>query len=86
MIPESIIKRFQWLAQDDVELQQELCNYFLQLNREVVTEAADRRVPSLLSQIRANRECHQRICQTIEVGNHKLELVFDPNSSGISNS
>lgn len=83
-IPESITKRFQWLAQDDVELQQELCNYFLQLNREVVSEAADHRVPSLLNQMRVSSDLHQQIRQTIKVGNHQLELVFHPKVSGIS--
>jgi hypothetical protein len=31
-IPDSIVVRFQWLARDDVRLQQQLHNYFLQLN------------------------------------------------------
>ncbi|MEQ8789890.1 MAG: hypothetical protein RIC55_26585 [Pirellulaceae bacterium] len=84
-IPESITRRFRWLAEKDVELQQELYNYFLQLNREAVIEASEVRIPALLTQL-AQQRTVQRISQTIVVANHSLELVFDPEASGVSSS
>ena len=82
-IPVSIVKRFQWLAGEDIQLQQELYNYFLQLNREVVSLAADDRVPRLLTTMRVEGIV-QRISQSIRVGNHHLVLVLDPVASGVS--
>jgi hypothetical protein len=83
VIPESIAKRFQWLARDDVRLQQELHNYFLRLNREVISLASDDRIPQLLAKMRAN-VIVQRMSQNVQLGNHHLELVFDPAASGVS--
>ena len=82
-IPESIAKRFRWLAQDDVRLQQELHNYFLQLNREVLSVATGDRIPRLLATVRAEGVV-QRISQSIRIGNHQLDLVFVPAASGVS--
>ena len=82
VIPETIAQRFRWLAQDDVGLQQELHNYFLQLNREVLSVATDDRIPRLLSTMRA--EGVQKISQNIRIGNHQLDLVFDPTATGVS--
>ena len=83
-IPESITKRFHWLAKDDVELQQQLYNYFLQLNRQVVTDAADDRVPKMLDVIANDGKSHAQVTQTIAIGNHRLVLVFHPNASGVT--
>lgn len=83
-IPDKITNRFTWLAKNDVDLQQGLHNYFLQLNRELVTSATKDRIPQFLSQIQNNRNVNQRITQEIIVGGHKLKLVFTATDSGIS--
>lgn len=85
-VPETIVGRFKWLANDDVDLQQKLYNHFLQLNREVVTQAANDRVPRLLEQVKHAQTVRSHITQQLHVGNHSLELVLHPNASGISES
>ena len=85
-VPETIVGRFKWLANDDVDLQQKLYNYFLQLNREVVTQAANDRVPRLLEQVKNAQAVRSHITQQLRVGNHSLELVLHPDASGISES
>lgn len=84
VIPDSIKSRFTWLARDDVELQEKLYNYFLQRNRDVVAEATDHRVPSLLVHLQPGQQSHQRITQTITVGNHQMTLIFDQWASGVT--
>lgn len=83
-IPDEIVNRFRWLALNDVNLQQELYNYFLELNREVVADASEQRVPVLLKQLRRGDGVSQRLTQSIKVGNHHLELIFDSKAVGVS--
>ena len=83
-IPDTVVNRFKWLAADDVELQQELHNYFLQLSRQVVTEASNDRVTLILKQIRNDLNVQKEICQTMKIGNHSLELFFHQKASGIT--
>lgn len=83
-IPETIVNRFSWLAQDDVDLQQKLHNYFLQLHREVVTEAVRDRIPRLLKQLRASATLHQSLTQVVEVASHVVRLEFTSEVSGIT--
>lgn len=85
-VPETIVRRFKWLASDDVELQQQLYNYFLQLNREVVKQAADDRVPKLLEQVNNAQAVRSQITQQLRVAKHTLELVLHPDARGISES
>ncbi len=85
-VPETIVGRFKWLANADVDLQQKLYNYFLQLNREVVTQATNDRVPRLLEQVKNGQAVRSHITQQLRVGNHCLELVLHPDASGISES
>jgi len=82
-IPESISNRFAWLAQEDVDLQQELHNYFLRLNRDVVSRALESRVGRLIAHVRACRMPYRQITQQVRIGNHRLDLVFRPDVSGI---
>lgn len=82
-IPDSIANRFSWLAQDDAKLQQDLHNYFLQLNRDFVTSAADDRLPRLLATMQGS-ESVKHISQKIQIGNHLLDLIFNPAVSGIT--
>lgn len=84
-IPETIAKRFRWLANDDVDLQQELYNYFLQLNREALTDSLDERLSNFLRRIQ-NCDTEQKTRQLIAVGNHELAIVFDSRVTGISDS
>lgn len=83
-IPESITKRFKWLAKDNVTLQEKLYNYFLQLNREAVTQASGHRLPQLLDNLQARDETIHEISQSLTVGNHHVTVVFHSKASGIS--
>jgi hypothetical protein len=83
-IPEEISRRFEWLAGQDVQLQQSLYNYFLQLHREVVTSAADERLPQFLARLRSLDDISGQLRQTIEIGNHRLEIIFHQSASGVT--
>lgn len=85
-VPDAIVGRFKWLANDDVNLQQDLFNHFLQLNRELVTQAARERVPRLLEQVRNAQAVRSQITQQLRVAKHDLELVLHPEAIGISES
>ena len=85
-IDDSIVIRFDWLADGDVELRQQLYNYFLQLEREVLTTGLEDRVPILLSQLNEARSGTQRIDQQIKIGNHEVRLHFAPSYRGISDN
>ena len=84
-VSSTIRDRFEWLAQRDTKLQEELENHFMQQRRSILAHACHSRIPALIAQIRQGG-VHRGINQTIIVGNYKLALRFDPKATGISQS
>jgi len=82
-IPEPLERRFNWLATGDVNIKQQLLNYFLQKEKELIVHALKYRIPILLSHLRENESITQKMAQKIEIGKHKLEINFNPKKSGI---
>jgi len=85
-ISDSIVRRFDWLAADDIGLRQQLYSYFLQLEKDVLTAGLENRLPILLNQLNETRCGTKRIEQQIKIGKHELRLHFAPSYSGISDS
>lgn len=83
-ISELITRRFDWLAAGDVKLRQELYNYFLQLDMELLTSALPQRLQIIIDQLNDAPNRTARITQRIEIGRHTLDLYFAPTYSGIS--
>lgn len=83
-IDETISKRFDWLAENDSTLCQDLRNHFLHLEKEQLSVASFDRIGIMLEQIQRTETSYQTLKQTFEVGKHKVELQFSPESEGIS--
>jgi len=82
-IPEPLQRRFNWLAAGDVDVKQQLLNYLLQKEKELILHAVKHRIPVLLNHLREHGSVTQKMHQQIEIGKHKLELQFSPKKSGI---
>lgn len=83
-IDATISKRFDWLAENDSKLCQDLKNHFLHLEKKQLTAASFDRIGIMLEQIQRTETLHQTLKQIFEVGKHKVELQFSPESKGIS--
>lgn len=83
-IDDTTAKRFDWLAENDAKLCQDLRNHFLHLEKEQLATASFDRIRIMLEQIQRMEKNHQTIKQTFEVGKHKVELQFSPESQDIS--
>jgi len=83
VIDETISKRFDWLAENDSKLCQDLRNHFLHLEKEQLSAASYDRIGVMLAQIQRADVQHQTLIQTFEVGKHQVEVQFSPKSSGI---
>jgi hypothetical protein len=83
-IPQNMEKRFKWLSMNDSQLQQQLLNYFLNLEKESAVTGTHKYIPPILQHIRQHSDITSRINQNIKIGNHKFILVFDPNAKGLT--
>jgi hypothetical protein len=84
VIDEATSRRFDWLAENDSKLCQDLRNHFLHLEKEQLSAASYDRIAVMLAQIQRIDVQHQTLIQTFEVGNHQVKLQFSPKSNGIS--
>jgi hypothetical protein len=83
-IPDSIRNRFTWLAEGDARIQEDLCNYFLTLNRDFAADALGVQLPAFLKQVFHEESPVTQITRELRLGNHLLKIVFDPRAEGIS--
>jgi hypothetical protein len=82
-IPEPLQNRFNWLSGGDVNIKQQLLNYFLQKERELITHAMNHRLPVLLKHLDEHGQNIHKMSQKIEIGKHNLSLEFNSKVSGI---
>jgi len=82
-IPEPLQNRFNWLSGGDVNIKQQLLNYFLQKERELITHAMNHRLPVLLKHLNEHGQNIHKMNQQIEIGKHKVSLEFSSKASGI---
>ena len=83
-IDDTLSNRFDWLAENDSKLCQDLRNHFLHLEKEQLATASFDRIGIMLEQIQRTETIHQTLKQIFEGGKHKVELQFSPESEGIS--
>ena len=81
----AVSKRFEWLAENDSKLCQDLRNHFLHLEKAQLAAASFDRIGIMLKQVQRTETKLQTLKQIFEVGKHKVELQFSPESKGISN-
>lgn len=82
-IPDPLAKRFKWLSSGDVEVSQQLLNHFLSEERALIVSDARSRTQIILSHVNSGGRWTDRIRQEYRIGNHRLELFFDPRATGI---
>jgi hypothetical protein len=84
-IPESLERRFNWLAAGDAHVKQDLLNHLRSFEKALVVDGARERLPVMIEHLRseAGRHTH-RIADVLKIGNHELELLIDKASSGVS--
>ncbi len=82
-IPEPLERRFNWLSQGDVNVKQQILNYFLQKEKDLIVRGMKERIPVLLKHIRQHGAITSKLNQQIIIGKHKLDLQFSPKSSGV---
>jgi len=81
-IPETLQKRFEWLAAGDAQCLQELLNYLLWKDRQEAVEAIGAEVRLLSEAIGKSELTGFR--RELKVGGHKLNIFFDPRATGVS--
>ena len=59
-------------------------NYLLEVEKHQAVSALQLQLPVLLQHMREQGEITKRLAQIIMLGKHKIEIVIDPNASGIS--
>ena len=77
-LPESLNKRFQWLSNGDSRACQVLMNYFLKEERHITVKSLDNQLPRILKFFNHDDDVHFRMTQTLNIGKHELQLIFDP--------
>lgn len=82
-IPELLQNRFNWLSGGDVDIKQQLLNYFLQKEKELIVHAMHHRIPVLLKHLDEHGQNIHKMKQQIDIGKHRIDLEFDSKISGI---
>lgn len=83
-IPAPMEARFNWIADDDVGVKQDLLNHLRDMEKQLVSDALTFQLPVLFNHIRADQAGHtKRMAQVLKVGKHELELVVDKAATGI---
>lgn len=84
-IPKGLESRFDWLADGDVAIKQQLLNHFQQQESQLLEEAIKTKLPILLEHVKSLQGDHTtNATQELNVGRHKVELVLMESASGVS--
>lgn len=83
-IPDTLERRFAWLAGGDVGIKQDLLNHLRNMEKELVVQAARVQAPILLEHLRTDTARYTtRLAQILKIGKHELELVLDRDAAGV---
>jgi hypothetical protein len=84
-IPDSLERRFNWLAAGDSHVKQDLLNHLRTMEKALVVDGARVRLPVMLEHLRSEAGRNtQRVADVLKIGNHELELLIDKNASGVA--
>lgn len=81
-IPEEMVARFEWLAQGDIGIKQQLLNYMQAMEKQVVGDVLQSKIAMLKSQIQTSHA--GSFTETIEIGKHKAVIKYNEMTNGIS--
>jgi hypothetical protein len=84
-IPETLEKRFNWLAAGDSHVKQDLLSYLRNTEKSLVVEDARLRLPIMLEHLRSEQgQNTHRLAQVLTVGKHELEVSLEKTFSGVA--
>ena len=76
-------QRFKWLSQGDISIQEKLLNHYKDLEKKIIIEGLEKKIPVLVDFINKNEEITTSLNESIKIGNHQLKIKFDLNSEDI---
>lgn len=82
-LPSPLENRFRWLAAGDSIAYQQLLNYFMGREKQLVADGVRNSLPIIFHEIRDCETLTQTITQRLEIGEHNVNLIFDPKAHGI---
>ncbi len=84
-ISQEMEARFEWLAQGDVNVKQQLLNHLRGLERKLVSDGARLQLPVMIDHLKSNAgTLTHHMTQTIKIGKHELELLIDREFDGVA--
>ncbi|MBC8147749.1 MAG: hypothetical protein H8E98_07160 [Bacteroidetes bacterium] len=86
-IPSNMEARFNWLSQGDVELKQQLLNYFRQQEKLLLSEAINVQLPFIIKNLKSEKGKYTtNVEQVLKVGKHEVKVEYHKKVDGISDS
>ena len=84
-IPDSLERRFEWLAAGDVQIQQQLLSHLRQKEKDLTLAGVRDQLPAFLEHLRsASGRDTSRLTHTLQIGKHEIVLLIDRNASGVA--
>ncbi len=81
--PASLENRFKWLAANDVHVQQQLLNYFQELEKSQAVELFKVELPVIFKHRSGSSEHIQSLRKIIQINNYKFEFEFLPSGDTV---
>jgi hypothetical protein len=82
-IQDGLAKRFKWLSAGDIQVQQQLMNHLLEMEKQVAVSALHEQLPVLMGHMRRHGSVTTHLQQTIQLGKHRIDLRFEANGSEV---
>jgi hypothetical protein len=77
--------RFNWLSQGDINVKQQLLNFFRQQEKQLLSEALKTQLPMLMSHLNSQKgTLTNHVAQVVKVGKHQVKIIVDEQVQGIS--
>ena len=77
--------RFNWLSQGDIEIKQQLLNYFRQQEKTLLSNALSTQLPVLLNHLQSDKgNLTTHTAQVLKVGKHEVRVEINEQVNGVS--
>jgi|SaaInlV_120m_DNA_4_1040238.scaffolds.fasta_scaffold07607_3 hypothetical protein len=84
-IPSTMELRFNWLSQGDIEIKQQLLNYFRQQEKTLLSNALSTQLPVLLNHLQSDKgNLTTHTAQVLKVGKHEVRVEINEQVNGVS--
>lgn len=76
-IPDTVKRRFTWLAAGDVKVEEQLLNHFRQIEKSLALQKVNAEMPVLQKQVRAHPDITSRAKSEIQIHKHRVSVWVD---------